>query len=234
MGIELQAVAFDIDGTIYPEWKFHLLLLPFILRNLHFMKAFGKVRKEIRQNQKNNGTILPDFFDRQAEMLASYLNKDKVIVKKELQDKIYNGWQHFFSKVGPYKHVVEVVSQLKERGFKIALLSDFLIQQKRDVWGILPFCDVAFSSEETGALKPSAHPFLALAKALDIQPEKILYIGNNIEYDVKGASAVGMKTAIIEKGIFPFLKRHENPADIVFSDYRQLLNKIIAMQEKEC
>lgn len=52
MEFELEAVAFDIDGTIYPEWKFHLLLIPFILKNLHFMKSFGKVRRDIRQKQK--------------------------------------------------------------------------------------------------------------------------------------------------------------------------------------
>lgn len=130
MGIELEAVAFDIDGTIYPEWKFHLLLLPFILKNLRFMKAFGKVRKEIRQNQKKSESVSLDFFDEQAGMLASHLNRDKDVVKAELQQKVYDGWKPFFSKVKPYRYVVQVISQLKTRGFKIALLSDFLIEQK--------------------------------------------------------------------------------------------------------
>lgn len=227
MGFALEAVAFDIDGTIYPEWKFHLLLLPFILKNLRFMKAFGRVRREIRQ--RYGKVVLSDFFDEQAAMLSNYLGREKVAIKQELQEKIYNGWKPILSKIAPYRHVVEVVAQLKARGFKIALLSDFLIEQKGDVWGILPFCDVALGSEEVGALKPSAHPFLALSSSLALPPEKILYVGNNAEYDVKGASAVGMKTAIIDKGVFSFLHRNDKTADIVFSDYRQLLSKIVAM-----
>ena len=226
--MEIEAVAFDIDGTIYPEWKFHLLLLPFILKNLQFMRAFGRVRREIRQNQKKSGIVSSDFFDEQASMLASYLRRDKTIIKKELQDKVYDGWKYFFLKVKPYRHAVEVIKQLKMRGFKIALLSDFLIEQKNDVWGILPLCDVALSSEEVGALKPSPHPFLALATSLKLSPENVLYVGNNAEYDVKGAGAVGMKTAIIKKGLFSFLQQDDTTADIVFSDYRQLLKQIVA------
>jgi len=230
--MEIEAVAFDIDGTIYPEWKFHLLLLPFILKNLQFMRAFGRVRREIRQNQKKSGIVSSDFFDEQASMLASYLRRDKTIIKKELQDKVYDGWKYFFLKVKPYRNAVEVIKQLKMRGFKIALLSDFLIEQKNDVWGILPLCDVAFSSEEVGALKPSPHPFLALATSLKMEPEKILYVGNNLEYDIKGASAVGMRTAMIRRSVFPFLKKDDKSTFIAFSDYRQLLNKIVVMQEK--
>lgn len=228
MEFELEAVAFDIDGTIYPEWKFYVLISPFILRNLHFMTAFGKVRKAIRQKQKKSGEVLSDFFDEQASMLSIYLGKDKDETKKEVQDKIYDGWKPFFPKIKPYKHVVDVIAQLKKKGLKIALLSDFLIEQKCDVWGILPFCDVALSSEEVGALKPSPHPFLALATSLKLPPEKILYVGNHAEYDIKGAAAVGMRTAMIKKGLFSSSKQEDETADIVFSDYRQLLHKIIA------
>lgn len=234
MGCQLEAVAFDIDGTIYPEWRFHLLLLPFLIQNWWFMRFFGRVRKELRQRQKKTGVVSLDFFDEQAGLLAGYLGRDKAVIKRELQEKIYEGWKPVLSRVKPYKHVVEVVAQLKQRGFKIALLSDFLIEQKSDVWGILPFCDVALGSEKVGALKPSKHPFLALSTALKLQPEKILYVGNNVEYDVKGANAVGMRTAIISRQLFSFLKKNDKTADIVFSDYRQLLDRIIAIQENKC
>lgn len=231
MEFEVEAVAFDIDGTIYPEWKLYISLLPFLIRHSRFMSAFGKVRKAIRQNQKESGRVLSDFFDEQASMLSPYLDKDKEQIKTEVQEKIYDGWKSVFPKIKPYKYVVEVITLLKQKGFKIALLSDFLIEQKCNVWGILPLCDVALSSEEVGALKPSPHPFLALAKGLNLPPKKILYVGNNVEYDVMGAGAVGMKTAMIKKGLFSFLHTDYKTADIVFSDYRQLLSKIIAGQD---
>ena len=234
MGSVLEAVAFDIDGTIYPEWKFHLLLFPFLLKNMRFMKAFGRVRREIRRMQKEDARVWEDFFDVQADMLAESIGGEKTEIKNELQDKIYRGWKSILAKVKPYKHVVEVVRELKTRGLKIALLSDFLIEQKGDVWGVLPLCDVALGSEEVGALKPSSYPFLSLARALNVSPERILYVGNNVEYDIKGASAVGMKTALIRKKFFSFLQKDDSTADIVFSDYRQLLEKIEALQKEGC
>lgn len=225
--MDLEAVAFDIDGTIYPEWKLYILVFPFILKHFTFMNAFRKVRSEMRVRQEKSGEVLTDFFDVQATMLAGYLKRDKAVIKEEL-DKVYSGWKSIFSRIKPYGYVLEVVKKLKERGLKIALLSDFLVQQKGDVWGILPYCDVAFGTEEIGALKPSPHPFLALSKALDVQPEKILYVGNSVAYDVVGANAVGMKTALIRKGCFFSVHSDAKKANIVFSDYRQLLKKIIA------
>lgn len=73
---EIEAVAFDIDGTLYPEWKFYCLIFPFILRHFSLMKAFGKVRREIRQNQLRNPDLLQDdFFSFQAKMLSTRLKK---------------------------------------------------------------------------------------------------------------------------------------------------------------
>lgn len=225
MGLNIEAVAFDIDGTLYPEWEFYILVFPFILTHLSLMDAFGKVRKEIRQYQMQHpNEKQKDFFDFQAELLSVHLKKDKNTAKQELKTSIYDGLKSFFSKIKPYKHALEVVKELKRRNLKIALLSDFLIEQKGDVWGILPYCDVAIGSENVGALKPSHFPFVTLSERLSVPCEKILYVGNSIKYDVKGAKAVGMKTALIYNKWF--FKPKSNDIDILFYDYRQLLNAL--------
>jgi len=224
---EIEAVAFDIDGTLYPEWKFYCLIFPFILRHFSLMKAFGKVRREIRQNQLRNPDLLQDdFFSFQAKMLSTRLKKNEKEIKALVEEKIYLGWKKVFSKIKPYKHVVEVISNLKKRGLKIALLSDFPPEQKGDVWGVMKYCDVALSSENVGALKPSPFPFLFLSKELNVLPEKVLYVGNNMQYDVLGAKSVGMKTALINTYLFKSFKFQSKVPDIIFSDYRQLLENL--------
>lgn len=227
MKLEIEACAFDIDGTLYPEWKFYILAIPFVLKNLRLMNAFRKVRRDIRAYQKEHpNELAQDFFDLQANMLSIQLRQDKEKTKKQMMNKIYNGWKPLFSKIKPYKHIVEVVKELKKNKLKVALLSDFLTEQKGDVWGLLPYCDLSMSCENIGALKPSAFPFMALSKALKIRPEKILYVGNNVNYDAGGAKSVGMKTALIRRCFLSSKFKNKN-VDILFSDYRQLLEAIL-------
>jgi len=226
MGLDIEAVAFDIDGTLYPEWEFYILVFPFVLTHFSLMNAFRKVRSDIREYQiQHPDEKQEDFFEFQAKLLSLRLRKDKDTLKQELKFSIYDGWKSLFSKIKPHKYALEVVKKLKERNFKIALLSDFLTEQKGDVWGILPYCDIAISSENVGALKPSRFPFMALSEELNIPCEKILYVGNNIKYDAKGAKSVGMKTALIRSRWL--LKPKSDDVDIFFSDYRQLLEALL-------
>jgi putative hydrolase of the HAD superfamily len=56
---------------------------------------------------------------------------------------------------------------------------------------------------------------------MKVRPERLLYVGNSVSYDIIGAKAVGMRAALIRQG---FWKRNAptGNADFVFSDYRQL------------
>ncbi|AGT42815.1 HAD family hydrolase [Treponema pedis] len=236
MNLNISAVAFDIDGTLYPAYRFNLRILPFLLRNFKFMAAFHKTRKEIRRLQlKNPDKVHKDFFDFQAEIFSQYTGKPRKEAEVFLNEEIYSGWKKRFAKIKPYSFVREAAEALKKKGLKIGLLSDFLPEQKNDVWGILPLCDAAIGSEQAGALKPSVIAFKALAEKLGEPCESILYVGNNLRYDVAGANAAGMYTACIKNRLFIFFykffnifrrKKSAGP-DIYFSNYRQLLKFVL-------
>ncbi|UTC65008.1 HAD family hydrolase [Treponema sp. OMZ 788] len=229
----ISAIAFDIDGTLYPSWRFHLRIIPFLVKHFTIMSAFNKTRKDIRLwQEKNPDKLLNNFFDFQAEILAKYAGKSQEDVKHFLEIQVYEGWKKRFARIRPYFFAKESIEEFKRRGLKIALLSDFLPEQKNDVWGILPLCDASFGTEAIGALKPSTLPFKRLADALDLPCDKILYVGNNLKYDVAGAKAAGMYTACIKSRLFILFKKifaqkdNEKP-DIYFSNYRQLLKFMI-------
>jgi len=82
-------------------------------------------------------------------------------------------------------------------------------------------------SEETGALKPSPVPFLALADALGVSPDRMLYVGNSVSSDVQGASAVGMKTACVVHPLALTAGYRIPGADISFSSYRKLTRNVL-------
>ena len=105
---------------------------------------------------------------------------------------------------------------------KIGILSDFPPEQKEDIWGVREKCDVVLGTEAVGALKPDSHSFIELSKALGVPPEKILYVGNSVKYDVIGAKNAGMKTAFILTGLRKLFRIPLKMADISFTNYRQL------------
>ena len=224
MKFDISAVAFDIDGTLYPAWRLNIRILPFVVRHLRFMRAFNRARTEIRLHQgEMPGGKYGGFFDFQTELISKYLKKPPGQVKAFLEKTIYSDWKDMFKSIKPYRFAKEAVIEFKKRGLKIGILSDFIPEQKNDIWGILPYCDAVLGSEEVGALKPSPVPFKALADILGVPCTKILYVGNNVKYDVAGAKAVGMRTACIKNRFLSFLSKKTVKPDIYFSNYRQLL-----------
>ena len=224
----IEAIAFDIDGTLYPAWKLTLHAVPFFIRHIRFMKAFRKVRRILHKHSSSDpDKALPDFFNVQNELLATQLNSTPQEIGNFLDKEIYQGWKKKFLRIRPYPFAKEAIIRLKEAGFKIGILSDFPPEQKGSVWDILPLCDVALDSEAVGALKPSRIPFLKLAEALNTPCERILYVGNSKAYDIAGASAVGMKTAYIVNPLVSFFRKKPPYADISFSNYRQFLNYVL-------
>lgn len=228
MRSEIDAIAFDIDGTLYPDWSFYRRLGPFLLANARFLSEFGRVRKLIRVWQEAHpGEKHDDFFAWQAGLMAPFLGCTAAEARVILNQKIYEGWKPLFAQVRPYPHLIETFSACRAAGLKIGILSDFLPSQKGDLWGLAPFCEAILGAEETGALKPSPVPFLALSAALNVPPGRILYVGNSLRSDVRGASPVGMKTACIISPAAAALGRTVPGADISFSGYRQLTRIVL-------
>lgn len=228
MFLNIKAVVFDIDGTLYPEWKFVPLIFPFALKHIQFMRAFGVARKSLRQQScESPPVIIPDFFKAQAQIIGAKTGKAPKDIQRFIDTEIYRGWKQYFEKIPLFPHVKETFISLKQHGYKIGILSDFLPEQKGSLWGLLPLCDVVLGSEQVGALKPSPLPFIEVAHQLHVSVEHILYVGNNARVDIQGARNAGMKTAAIQHPVYTALKRNKKGADIFFSGYRQFLKKMI-------
>ena len=103
----------------------------------------------------------------------------------------------------PYPHVRETLIRLKERGLKLGIVSD---APRIQAWlrlaemSLTEFFDVVIALEDTGELKPSDLPFKAAIKELGINPENILFVGDNPTRDIDGAERIGMHTALAKYG----------------------------------
>ncbi len=213
----IKAIAFDIDGTLYSDLSLYIRLPFYFLRNIKFFHHYNYVRKALHKTAP-----LSDFFEYQARLLAERMKISSQEAKLLIDKVCYKGLEPYFRHVKPYKNVYRTIKSFKDAGYKIGILSDFPPSQKGDIWGVLSLCDVCLGSEECGALKPSLYPFGMLAKSLNVKPEEILYVGNSLKCDVRGAKNAGMKAAYLLKGFKKIFGIKCREADISFKSYRQL------------
>jgi len=217
----IEGLAFDLDGTLYPNYSLNLKLIPFLLKECRLVAAFGRARSIIREEQKNPSYQPGDFYQRQADITAKILAVPAQPVKEKIDRLIYKGWASMFKNIRLFKGAAETLAALREAGYKMGLLSDFPPETKLEYLGISGIWDTVLCSERCGALKPHPVSFTELACAMAMPPEKILYVGNSYPYDVAGANRVGMKTAWIKSALLPTGRKKPAP-DFIFSNYRQL------------
>ncbi len=228
---EIDAVAFDIDGTLYRNLVFYVKVFPHYLKNWSFFIKFNKVRKMLRADKQNEQGY-DDLYGIQLELLAKELGCTRPEAELQLNNIVYEGLRPYFEKMNACNGAPELIHRLKTSGFKIALLSDFPPEQKGEIWGIKKDCDLLLSSELIGALKPSSKPFEELSAKLEVPAERILYIGNSHSYDVAGPKKLGMKAGWFVPWIRGMFGIRSKIADITFWDYRQLEKFIFKQASK--
>jgi putative hydrolase of the HAD superfamily len=224
----IEGVAFDLDGTLYPNYRLHIRILPHVLKEFLLVSAFARARKIIRIEQKKPSYVMPgDFYRFQAEITAKNLSISGENLKEKIDKVIYRAWEPPFKKIKLFKGVKETLGALREAGYKLGLLSDFPTEAKLELLGLNGLWNAVLCSESCGALKPHPASFKELASCLSLPAEKILYVGNSRAYDVGGAARAGMKTAWIKSPLFPGKGLKKPQADFTFSDYRQLRDYMI-------
>ena len=223
---EISAVAFDIDGTLYPSAALYARAAGHFLRNARFFAAFSKARKALHAEGATARPSEP-FRERQASLLAHELGCPVEEAARKADEVIYSGLKPFFQAIRPYHYIEETFRALKSAGFKLGILSDFPPEQKGTVWGLAPLCDAVISAEAAGALKPSPVPFRALVEALGEPAERVLYVGNSLRHDAEGARAAGLKSALILSRWDAFSLKKRRGCDICFYSYRKFLVDVI-------
>jgi len=102
-----------------------------------------------------------------------------------------------------------VLEQMKKSGYPLAIVSDaqkIFCVQEGEMLGLTPFFNHTIMSTHLGFRKPDPRIFIIACTLLAIPPAEVVYIGNDLETDVKGAQGIGMKTVLLDRE-----KRVRNP-----------------------
>ena len=94
-----------------------------------------------------------------------------------------------------------LLESLRDRGLKLGLVSNafdpgWLLHRDLERMGIAQRLDVAVFSSEVGKRKPHPAIFEAALDALDVEPERALFVGDRRYEDVRGAKELGMRTVL--------------------------------------
>jgi putative hydrolase of the HAD superfamily len=114
--------------------------------------------------------------------------------------RIARAVEGYFSAFLEFSHLIpgteEMLGALKAR-YPLGLLSNFThppaAQAILEGLGITSFFDVVLISGEVGYRKPHAFVFRLLVEKLGVEPGELLYVGDDPEPDIDGASSVGIQ-----------------------------------------
>jgi putative hydrolase of the HAD superfamily len=220
--MRFDAVAFDLDGTLYPAHRLYARAFPSMLGKARRLEAFNQARRQLRALGLDpaSRSSLPGggeaFRARQAEFVAENLGIGIAEASAMIEQCFYRGVEELFSELRLFAGLVPALDALAAAGLRLALLSDLPPARKLELLGLSDRFECALCSEDSGFLKPATEPFAMLSARLGLPPERILYVGNSPRIDVAGAKAAGMSAAIVSL-------RRVAGADLSFFDWRELV-----------
>ena len=100
-----------------------------------------------------------------------------------------------------YPEVPEALSELKSRGFKIAILSNGtpkMLEAAVKNSGLETMIPEIFSVEKAGVFKPDPRVYQIAVDELNVKPEEIAFQSSNA-WDASGAAAFGFKVAWVNR-----------------------------------
>ncbi len=183
------AILFDLDGTLVDT-------IGLILHSFReTFRALGVPARDERELLLQIGRPLRE----QAEDICPQRAEEFF----ELYQKAYD--DNYQDMVREYPGVREAVEALRERGYRLAVVtSKRRANALRDLegFGLLPFCELLVSAEDTENHKPHPDPVLKTLERMGVPAHEATFIGDS-PFDLRSAHAAGVLAGVVGWGPFP-------------------------------
>ncbi|MBE6798888.1 MAG: HAD family hydrolase [Ruminococcaceae bacterium] len=187
----IRAIAFDLDHTLFDRYA-----------------TLKEVSKKLRELLPVNPELSDDDI---YEIMVSHDRNFVHLGWKRLQDELNfnsplftrpleeDGYRmavmgEFMNVAVPFPFTVPTLEQLKSRGYKLALITNGrseLQRRKIEMLGFEKYFDEIYVGGEHEKQKPSTEPFLYIAEKLGVDPNEMVYVGDNPENDVEASRKAG-------------------------------------------
>lgn len=227
--MKLAALAFDLDNTL-----------------INFMLFKRKTAQAAAAAMVENG--LPLSKEEAEEKIFEIYSKKGIEYQKTFFDVVYpfhlplNKAERIqqagilaylktkFAVLHPYPDVPQTLMELRAK-YKLAVVTD---APRNKAWqrllltNLANYFDTVITFHDTNASKPSQEPFQKLLTTLALEPSQILFTGDNLSRDIKGAKEAGMRTCFAKYGAVIGMDNSVHPDFEIerFSELLEIIKKI--------
>jgi HAD superfamily hydrolase (TIGR01549 family) len=206
-----ECVLFDLDGTLYssPEYSARIESEIVMIVAEEMQIDASLAWRRLSEERKKQGTLTG---------ALSILGVDRRFFFEALAER-----------VEPMKYltqdhsVIATLETLKERGFKLALVTNngrSMVRKILNAIGVeASLFDVMVTSDDCEP-KPSRQPFLSALNRLECTPDKAVYVGDRVEAELLPAQELGIRTILLAK------EGADNEADLVITRVTEVLSLV--------
>ena len=194
--MNIKAIIFDLDGTLYESRHFPLWLILSDPLHVGMLAAERRCRKQLCDKHFDKAS---DYYD----ALFSMMGKGSAERAERCRRWFYGTYMPqqvkiIREKFGPRPHLREFIANLRKQGYRLAVLSDYCFAAKKLAAIGLSEADfdAVRESPALGGLKPRKEVFLNACKALGAAPAETLMIGDKASKD-GGALRAGLRFILL-------------------------------------
>ena len=205
-----RGVLIDLDNTLYSYDPAHRVGLRAAFEAAGDWGAFDPFAAEYRAARdavtarlKGQGSCRSRLFAFQSMCEARGVAHPYVLAR-ELA-KTY--WRAFVAAMRPDPDAVEFLRRCRSDQIPVCVVTDMTAEIQIDKilsLGLIDLIPHLVTSEEVGAEKPDPRMFEAGLAKIGVQANEAVMVGDDLKKDVLGASAIGVRTAMITLGASPF------------------------------
>jgi putative hydrolase of the HAD superfamily len=193
-----QAILFDIDDTLYSYQEANVQTMPLVADYVHrelgverepFLSLYARCMEE----QLRSHSDVAGCHSRAIRFQMVLERLKKPLCHAAVLNDLY--WNSFLNVMKPFPHMVECLRTLCAMGLRMGVCSDMTTDwqlKKLQRLGVLELLDFVVTSEEAGVEKPHPDIFRLCAQKAECEAGECLFIGDNLNKDVRGAQGVGM------------------------------------------
>ena len=195
-----KAIIFDLDNTLIDFWRMKTLsceagINAMIDAGLEVdkEKSMEKLFKLLDEHGFEDNKIFQKFLKEEIGKVDYRILANGIVAYRSVRTSFLHA----------YPHTDYVLLKLKEKGLKLAIVTD---APRLKAWirlmamKIGNFFDVVVTHEDTNMLKPSSLPFKAVLKQLKLEASECLMVGDMPQRDILGAKKLGMQTCFARYG----------------------------------
>jgi len=201
----IEVISFDFDGTLANTAPAMEKAVTILIKNISSLtnisyKELYKYFIAISEDLSRKGN-----YSRHTWIRKTLEHFNVSIRDSEITKLVREYWKIIIENTRLYTDVMEILAWLKKKGYIIAILTNtdgsYGIKRKR-IANAFPknfFDTIVVAGDDTEKPKPHVEAFYMLTKTLNVEPEKIMHVGDDYLSDVVGGLRAGVIPVLISR-----------------------------------